>query len=201
MTFSSSVFAIIICLSVSFEIVSAWQNNCRAGDICLDTTGHPPLPAGTTCKMCSDWVSSDSTDIRCKCCCGSSPPTPGSPPSPPLPPPAPQDPSEFEGGMPHSYKICTAGQESVDIKHVNGIECIHESKCEQECKTKGLAMAGKECLSAGSFYPTPTETWYEQCCCEKIPPPPPPAPCPCENTCCNPDVNIQISVSIGQKLS
>ncbi|KAI3843806.1 hypothetical protein MKX03_018003 [Papaver bracteatum] len=208
---SSSVFlAIIICFLGSLEMASAWQNNCIAGDIYLDSTGFPPFPDGTSCKFCTDWCDAqcstlglppvkygcrlDQKDIRCKCCCGSSPPLPGSPPSPPLPPPAPQDPSEFEGGMPNSYKICKAGQESLDIERESGIKCIHEPKCEQECNKKGLSMVRKECLSAGQNWPIPNNIWYEQCCCEKLPPPPPP-PVGC-NTC-NQEINIQISVSTG----
>ncbi|KAI3843809.1 hypothetical protein MKX03_018006 [Papaver bracteatum] len=208
---SPGFFAIIICL---FGMVSAWKPTCIPGDIYLDSTGFPPLPPGTTCSFCDDWCDAQCSnlglppvkygcrlqdDIRCSCCCSSSPSSPGSPPSPALPPPAPEDPSQFDGMAPNSYNICTAGQEYIAIKRDTETECIDQPICEQECEKKGLSMVRKECVSYGESWPNPSNRWYEQCCCGKLPPPPPPPPpCPCGNTC-DLDVNVQISVSTGQE--
>ncbi|RZC49578.1 hypothetical protein C5167_018004 [Papaver somniferum] len=208
---SSTVFAIVICLFGSLEMASAWRPNCIREDIYLDSTGSPPIPAGTTCKYCEDWCDAQcsilglppvkygcrlESDIRCRCCCGSSPPSPSSPPSEPLPPPAPQSPDEFEGRWPQMYDICAAGQRYFDLNHKNGTECIHAPKCEQECKDKGLVMARKECVAGGYTYPRAWYEWYEQCCCETPSPPPPslsPPPPSTSGDTCQLELSIQIS--------
>ncbi|KAI3843802.1 hypothetical protein MKX03_017999 [Papaver bracteatum] len=189
---SSSVLAIIICLFAALEMASAWKSICIPGDIYIDSTAHAPIPKGLTCTFYKNWCDEQCSilglppvkygcrlqnDIRCKCCCGSSPPSPSSPPSQPLPPPAPQSPSEFEGEWPHMYEICTDGQENLIFNHDNGTECVSKPKCEKECRDVGLLMARKECVAGGESYPRPWYKWYEQCCC-KTPPPPPPSPPP-----------------------
>ncbi|KAI3959324.1 hypothetical protein MKW98_018914, partial [Papaver atlanticum] len=164
-------------------IASAWKSNCIPGDIYIDSTALAPIPFGSTFKYCTDWCDEQSgpvshgcrldKEIRCRCCCGSSPPSPSSPPSGPLPPP-------FEGRWPQTYEICPDGEEYLNFNHKNGTECIQAPKCEQECKDIGLLMARKECVAGGESYPRPRPRykWYEQCYCQNPPPPPHPQPPP-----------------------
>ncbi|KAI3994924.1 hypothetical protein MKX01_041333 [Papaver californicum] len=215
MAFSSSVFAIIICLFASLEMASAWKSICIPGDIYIDSTGKAPLPPGRTCTFCSDWCDAQCSilglpqvkygcrldhEIRCRCCCGSSPPSPFSPPSLPLPPPAPQSPSEFHGRWPQEYEICTDEQEYLIFNHDNGTECIQKPKCEQECRDIGLSMARKECVAGGYTSPREWYRWYEQCCCQNPSPPPPspsqPPPAPGGDTC-QLEFTIQISPDLA----
>ncbi|KAI3847627.1 hypothetical protein MKW92_018153 [Papaver armeniacum] len=211
MAFSSStlLFAVIICLFGSLEMASAWKSICIPGDIYIDSTHKAPLPPGRNCNFCSDWCDTQCSilglpqvkygcrhdhELRCRCCCGSSPPSPSSPPSGPLPPPAPQSPSEFHGGWPQEYEICTDGQEYLIFNHDSGTECIQKPKCEQECRAIGLSMARKECVAGGYTFPREWYRWYEQCCCQNPSPPPssPPPPAPCGDTC-QLELTIQIS--------
>ncbi|KAI3942814.1 hypothetical protein MKW92_035146 [Papaver armeniacum] len=216
---SPGFFAIIICLFVSLGTASAWMSICVPGDIYIDSTGRAPLPPGTTCTYCTDWCDAQcsilglpqvdygcrletNNDIKCRCCCGSSPPSPSSPPSLPRPPPAPQAESEFHGGYPHEYNICTAGQTYLVLVHTNGTECISEPKCEQGCKDIGLSMARKECVAGGYTYPPPaTYTWREQCCCKTPSPPPPPPSQPPPPPPCTPSCPIEFTMQVpgGQK--
>ncbi|KAI3843803.1 hypothetical protein MKX03_018000, partial [Papaver bracteatum] len=101
--FSINLYMLIFLLHGIFSIASSWKSNCIPGDIYIDSTALASIPSGSTSKCCTDWCDDQCSILGlphvevCRCCCGSSPPSPCSPPSGPLPPPAPQSPSEFEG--------------------------------------------------------------------------------------------------------
>ncbi|KAI3920645.1 hypothetical protein MKW92_021006 [Papaver armeniacum] len=209
--FNSSVFATAILCLIALETASAWRRDlCIPGDIYMDSTSTP-LPPGASCQFCTDWCDEQclvlglpqvnygclvsTYSIRCRCCCGRSPPSPSSPPSPALPPPAPQSQSEFEGLWPQHYNICLSGQEYRVFYHEDGLDCIQKPVCEEYCNRKNVPMARSECVSGGSAYPEPRYEWFEQCCCADPSPPPspsPPPPDPCSKTCL-PELSVQIS--------
>ncbi|KAI3831676.1 hypothetical protein MKW92_017496 [Papaver armeniacum] len=207
-----TVLAVAICLFVSTEMASAWNNICNPGDLYIDSnnpTSQPSCDNGyctNWCKrICSemgvlatqDRCNAVSGSTQCKCCCQTKA---QSPCDPPYPTPGPSD---FDGPAPYDYNICTSDQTLQKVKRTDGNDCMRTSQCEAECSKIGLLAARKECVAntgdgAGTNY-----NWYEQCCCgTTIPPPPPPCPppppppCPC--SCCNTDVNVTISIKSGQ---
>ncbi|XP_026413547.1 uncharacterized protein LOC113309338 [Papaver somniferum] len=183
---SFSVVALVVCIVVHADMVSAWENICKPGDIYMDS--QTTAVSDPHCNTCTNWCISQCTNLNlsmvsgtnlcsiskpstlnCKCCCGASP---SSPEKPTLPPSA----SEFNGPPPYDFKICVGNQTYQKFQHHDGKHCIDTPLCEQKCKEKGLTRARSECVAAG-HNTTTALTWYEQCCCQKpVPSPPPPTP-------------------------
>ncbi|MCL7025382.1 hypothetical protein MKW94_016868 [Papaver nudicaule] len=223
---SSNVLAVAICLFVSTEMASAWNNICNPGDLYIDSSNFP-TPASCSTNYCGNWckdlcssmgtlATQDRCTIKpdinkgditcCKCCCQRTPPSPCDPPYP-----AP-GPSDWEGPAPFDYQICTAAQTLVKVKRTDGKDCISKSLCKDECSKLGLLAARTECVA--NFYNAPGYggyNWYEQCCCGTSvppppppcpsPPPPPPPPCPAPACPCNTEVNVTISINSGKASS
>ncbi|KAI3865945.1 hypothetical protein MKX03_036804 [Papaver bracteatum] len=194
---SFCVVALVVCIVVHAEMVSAWKNICVPGDIYMDSqTTEVSEPVCSTCttwciSQCSELELSmvtgtdkcsiiNASTLNCKCCC-EAPPSPSSPEKPPLPPSA----SECDGPPPYDFNMCVGNQTYQKFQHPDGKDCIHKPLCEQSCNEKGLTRARSECVAAGHNTLTKL-TWYEQCCCEKIlpsPPPPTPPTSICEADC------------------
>ncbi|KAI3893410.1 hypothetical protein MKX03_008998 [Papaver bracteatum] len=165
---SPGFFAIVVCIFVTAEMVSAWKNTCVPRDIYMDSYTAVSEPECSTCtawckSQCSsldlsmvkdtDKCSIINSTLRCKCCCETPPP----PPSPSA--------SDFVGPQPYNIEICVGNQTSQKFRHPDGKDCIHKPLCEKSCKEKSLSKARSECVAAGSLSRL---TWYEQCCCEKL---------------------------------